>query len=90
MHNYERHEHGGIVYFVSGGAGAHAYPVERAPGDPFQSKEINYHYLQVDVDRGTAKIVMHRLDLSTGSPVWTEPDAVTITASVGTAAAAGD
>ncbi|SRR5579871_800602 len=90
VHNYERHEHGGIVYFVSGGAGAHAYPVERAPGDPFQSKEINYHYLQVDVDRGTAKIVMHRLDLSTGSPVWTEPDAVTITASVGTAAAAGD
>ena len=43
VHNYERHEHGGIAYFVSGGGGAHAYPIERAPEDPFQSKEINYH-----------------------------------------------
>jgi Icc-related predicted phosphoesterase len=38
VHNYERHEHGGVTYFVTGGAGAHAYPIERAPADPFQSK----------------------------------------------------
>src|SRR5208337_2067761 len=30
VHNYERHEHGGVTYFVTGGAGAHAYPIERA------------------------------------------------------------
>jgi len=30
VHNFERHEHGGVVYFVTGG-GAHAYPIERAP-----------------------------------------------------------
>jgi len=30
VHNYERHEHGGITYFVTGGGGAHAYPIERA------------------------------------------------------------
>src|SRR5579862_9489491 len=47
VHNYERHEHGGITYFVTGGAGAHAYPIERAKDDPFQSKEVNYHYLNV-------------------------------------------
>ena len=68
VHNYERHEHGGITYFVSGGAGAHAYPIERAPGDPFQSKDVNYHYLQVEVDRGKVKVTMHRLDLTSGTP----------------------
>jgi Icc-related predicted phosphoesterase len=80
VHNYERHEHGGVTYFVTGGAGAHAYPIERAPDDPFQSKEVNYHYLLVDVDHGSLKITMHRLDLTSGTPVWTEPDSVTISA----------
>ena len=41
VHNYERHEHGGVTYFVTGGAGAHAYPIERAADDPFQRKEVN-------------------------------------------------
>jgi acid phosphatase type 7 len=78
VHNYERHQHGGVTYFVSGGGGAHAYPIERAPDDPFQSKEINYHYLLVEVGQHQLNISMHRLDLSSGKPVWTEPDAVTI------------
>jgi acid phosphatase type 7 len=78
VHNYERHEHGGITYFVSGGGGAHAYPIEREPDDPFQSKQINYHYLLVDVDQHQLKITMNRLDLSTGKAGWTQPDAVTI------------
>jgi hypothetical protein len=78
VHNYERHEHGGVTYFVSGGAGAHAYPIERAPEDPFQSKEVNYHYLLAEVDRGSLKITMHRLDLTNGKAVWTQPDSVAI------------
>ena len=78
VHNYERHEHGGITYFVSGGGAAHAYPIERAPDDPFQSKEINYHYLLVDVDHQQLKITMNRLDLASGKPVWTQPDSVKI------------
>jgi acid phosphatase type 7 len=89
VHNYERHEHGGVTYFVSGGAGAHAYPIERAKDDPFQSKEINYHYLQVEVDRGSLKITMHRLDMTSGKEVWTEPDSVTIAAPAAKAAAQG-
>jgi Icc-related predicted phosphoesterase len=80
VHNYERHEHGGVTYFVSGGAGAHAYPIERAADDPFQSKEVNYHYLLVEVDRGNLKITMHRLDLTSGRAIWTEPDSVAISA----------
>ncbi len=86
VHNYERHEHGGVTYFVSGGAGAHAYPIERAASDPFQSKEINYHYLLVDVDHHHLKVTMNRLDLSSGKPVWTQPDSVEITQSVPAAA----
>jgi len=89
VHNYERHEHGGVTYFVSGGAGAHAYPIERAKDDPFQSKEVNYHYLMVDVDRGSLKITMHRLDLTSGKAVWTEPDSVAISVPTAKAATTG-
>ena len=78
VHNYERHEHGGITYFVTGGGAAHAYPIERAPDDPFQSKDVNYHYLQVEVDRHQINVTMHRIELVTGKAVWTQPDSVTI------------
>ena len=89
VHNYERHEHGGVTYFVSGGGAAHAYPIERAPSDPFQSKEVNYHYLLVEVDHQQLKITMNRIDLSSGKAVWTQPDSVKITtpAAASTAAA---
>ncbi|MGC1644321.1 MAG: metallophosphoesterase [Candidatus Sulfotelmatobacter sp.] len=78
VHNYERHEHGGVTYFVSGGGAAHAYPIERAADDPFQSKEINYHYLLVEVAQKQLKVTMNRLDLSTGKAMWTQPDSVRI------------
>jgi acid phosphatase type 7 len=78
VHNYERHEHGGVTYFVSGGGAAHAYPIHRAPNDLFQSKEINYHYLLVEVDHKQLKITMNRLQLTKGKEVWTQPDSVMI------------
>ncbi|MGA7930978.1 MAG: metallophosphoesterase [Candidatus Sulfotelmatobacter sp.] len=89
VHNYERHEHGGITYFVTGGGAAHAYPIERAPDDPFQSKEINYHYLLVEVDRQQLKITMNRLDLTSGKAVWTQPDAVIVSVPAAKVAAQG-
>jgi len=76
VHNYERHEHGGVTYFVTGGGGAHAYPIERGPDDPFPDHNINYHYLLVEVDRGKLKVTMNRVDLTTGKAIWTQPDAV--------------
>lgn len=79
VHNYERHEHGGVTYFVTGGAGAHAYPIERAADDPFQSKESNYHYLLVEVDHQQLKVTMNRLQLVNGKAVWTQPDVVKLT-----------
>lgn len=78
VHNYERHEHGGVTSFVSGGAGAHAYPIARAQDDPFQSKEVNYHYLLVEVDRGRMSVTMNRLELTNGKTTWTQPDSVKI------------
>jgi Icc-related predicted phosphoesterase len=89
VHNYERHEHGGITYFVTGGAGAHAYPIERAADDPFQSKEVTYHYLLVEIDHGNCKITMHRLELANGRAVWTQPDSVGISVPAAKAAAQG-
>ena len=88
VHNYERHEHGGVTYFVSGGGGAHAYPIERAADDPFQSKLVNYHYLLIEVDRQEVKVTMNRLDLTSGKPVWTQPDSVKITLPTAVAAQA--
>jgi Icc-related predicted phosphoesterase len=78
VHNYERHEHGGITYFVSGGGAAHAYPIDRAPGDPFQSKEVNYHYLLVEIDHQQMKVTMNRLELSGERASWSTPDQVLI------------
>jgi len=72
---------------VSGGGAAHAYPIERAPDDPFQSKEINYHYLMVEVDHQRLKVTMNRLQLTDGKAVWTQPDSVKITTPAAAAAA---
>jgi len=79
VHNYERHEHKGVTYFVSGGGAAHAYPIERGPEDPFQSKEVNYHYLLVEVERQKLKVTMNRVDLTSGKAIWTQPDKAEIT-----------
>lgn len=89
VHNYERHEHGGVTYFVLGGAGAHAYPITRAPDDPFQSKDVNYHYLLVEVDHHHLKVTMNRVDLSSGKAVWAQPDSHEITVRAPASARAG-
>ena len=88
VHNYERHEHGGVTYFVTGGGAAHAYPIARAADDPFQSKQVNYHYLLVEVDHQQVTVTMNRLDLTTGKAVWTQPDSVKIAPPTAAAVAA--
>jgi len=89
VHNYERHEHGGVTYFVSGGGGAHAYPIERKPTDLFQSREINYHYIDVKVESGSMVVVMNRLELKNGIASWTQPDRVVIAAAASAKASGG-
>jgi hypothetical protein len=80
VHNYERHEHNGVTYFISGGGGAHPYLIPRQPGDPLFGKAVNYHYLLVEVDRAKMKVTMNRLEIGDGKPTWTTPDSVEITA----------
>jgi len=79
VHNYERHEHGGITYFVTGGGGAHAYPITRHPKDLYQDSGINYHYLLVQVDHEHLTVTMNKLEFKDGKEVWTQPDSVKIT-----------
>jgi len=89
VHNYEHHAHGGVNYFVSGGGAAHPYMIDRTPQDLFQSSEVNYHYLTIDVDPQQLTITMNRLNLTTGKAVWTQPDLVKITAPATLVQAAG-
>jgi 3',5'-cyclic AMP phosphodiesterase CpdA len=88
VHNYERHEHHGVTYFVSGGGGAHPYLVQRGPDDLFQGKGVNYHYLTVEVDGKQVTVTMNRLDLAAGKAVWTQADTVKIAAPSAVAAQA--
>ena len=78
VHNYERQEHGGVVYFVTGGGGARPYLIDRAPDDLYHGAPINYHYLLADVSANSMKITMNRVEIDNGKEVWTQPDQVTI------------
>jgi acid phosphatase type 7 len=82
VHNYERHEHGGITYFVTGGGGAHAYPIVRKADDLYKDAGVNYHYLLVQVDHNRATVIMNKVELKEGKEVWSQPDSVTIVAPV--------
>ena len=88
VHNYERHEHGGITYFVTGGGGAHAYPIVRHADDLYKDAGVNYHYLLAEVDHNHLRVTMHKVEIKEGKEVWSQPDSVTITAPVALPAAA--
>jgi Icc-related predicted phosphoesterase len=89
VHNYERHEHNGVTYFVTGGGAARPYMIPRKPGDPMFGKDVNYHYLLVEVDRGKMKVTLNRLELADGKATWTTPDVVEIAAPAAMPAKAG-
>ena len=80
VHNYERQEHGGITYLVTGGGGARPYPIERQPGDLFTGGGTNYHFLAVDLAPGKMTFTMNRVELVDGAPRWTRPDQFVLTA----------
>jgi acid phosphatase type 7 len=88
VHNYERHEHGGVTYFVTGGGGAHAYPIVRKPDDLYKDPGVNYHYLLAEVDHNRLTVTMHKVEIKDGKQIWSKPDCVTITAPAALPAAA--
>ncbi len=79
VHNYERHQHNGVTYFVTGGGGAHPYFIPRSPDDLYKDPGINYHYLLVQVRPNSVEITMNKLELKDGKEVWSTPDSVTLT-----------
>ena len=79
VHNYERHEHGGITYFVTGGGGAHPYPITRHADDLYKDPGVNYHYLLVAVDHNHATVTMRKVEIKNEKAVWSQPDSVIIT-----------
>jgi hypothetical protein len=89
VHNYERHEHGGVFYFVTGGGGAHAYPIQRRVDDLYKDPGINYHYLLAEVDHNRITITMNKVEIKDGKEIWTKPDSVS-TAAPGALPAAAD
>jgi hypothetical protein len=58
VHNYERYEHGGVMYVVTGGGGATPYFVKRQPDDFYREEGVTYHYVRFQIDRGRLKAEM--------------------------------
>jgi hypothetical protein len=63
VHNYERFEHGGISYIVSGGGGAKPYPIyARNPEDLYRDPGFpNFNYIVLMVHGKQADATMYRL-----------------------------
>jgi hypothetical protein len=70
VHNYERFEHDGVLYLVSGGGGAKPSELTRSLADRYQGPTFpNFHYLRFELDGAQLKGEMHRLtDFNAPSP----------------------
>lgn len=75
VHNYERFEHAGISYIVSGGGGAKPYPIyARNPEDLYKDKGFpNFNYLVLMIHGKQADVTMYRV---------ADPKAATLTTEV--------
>ena len=82
IHNYERFEKDGVMYFVSGGGGAKPYMVERTPADLYQAEDFpNFHYIRFVLDGKKLNGTMCRLaDPAADTPVWDAKDTFSIVA----------
>jgi hypothetical protein len=82
IHNYERQERDGVTYLVSGGGGAHPYPVERTKPDLYQAKDFpNFHYVLFRFDGRQLQATMVRPGFPIGAkPEWQVRDTFTIEA----------
>jgi hypothetical protein len=75
IHNYERTVQDDVVYLVSGGGGAHPYPVERTPNDLYQDNGFpNFHYVKLVLEGNALKGTMYRFDPDAPTPTWEAKD----------------
>ncbi|HZZ38432.1 MAG TPA: metallophosphoesterase [Acidobacteriaceae bacterium] len=82
IHNYERASVDGVTYLVSGGGGAHPYPVVRTSQDEYQATEFpNFHYILFQLQGKQLHATMTRLAFPIADPPqWEAKDTFTITA----------
>jgi hypothetical protein len=78
VHNYERYEHHGVTYIVTGGGGATPYSVPRNPGDGYLQTGITYHYCVVRVDGTKLELDMMKLEMRNMQPNFVRADSVVI------------
>lgn len=78
-HNYERYEHNGVMYIVSGGGGATPYMPHRTPTDFYQGIGPTYHYCLVTMERGKLNFEMYKLTETLGKFGWEKADNFALT-----------
>jgi len=80
VHNYERFNHGGVMYLVAGGGGAKPYLFDRTSDALYQApKGPTYHYVKLTVDGRTLKASMFKWELIEGGK-FMERDSFTLIA----------
>jgi acid phosphatase type 7 len=80
VHSYERYEHAGITYIVSGGGGATPYKIPRSPQDPYRDPGPAYHFMRFSVADRQMRIEMNKLELADGKANWEVKDSLTLEA----------
>jgi Icc-related predicted phosphoesterase len=87
VHNYERYQHNGVMYVVSGGGGATPYEVSRSDQDLFREPGPNYHFLRIDVDGNKMSVKMEKLRTASELEPWAVKDSFLLQSPVRTKAA---
>jgi acid phosphatase type 7 len=68
IHNYERFEVDGVTYLVSGGGGAHPYPVQRTAPDQYQGTDFPiFHYILFRLDGRKLNATTYKLNFPVGT-----------------------
>jgi hypothetical protein len=70
VHNYERYEHGGVMYVVTGGGGATPYSIKRDPSDFYTDPGPTYHYCHITLDGPKLMFEMVKAEPSNGGVQW--------------------
>jgi Icc-related predicted phosphoesterase len=78
-HNYERYEHAGVMYIVSGGGGATPYMPHRTAADFFQGVGPTYHYCLITMEAGKLNFEMYKLTETLGKFGWQKADNFALT-----------
>jgi hypothetical protein len=74
VHNYERYEHNGVNYIVSGGGGATPHVVQRSAGDFYRDPGPTYHICNFIVDHRELRFQMLKLTLTGIQAQWNVRD----------------